>query len=104
EQLSLAMSPVLEGLSALAPKTEKAVSEKQVELLSPEEINQMLDELTNMLKEMDPDAEEKVNEMITKFGNQVDLQLMKRLARHVSGFEFEEALELLEEIRAMPIN
>ncbi len=42
--------------------------------------------------------------MITQFGNQVDLKLMKRLAQHVSGFEFEEALELLVEVRAMPVN
>jgi len=104
EQLSLAMSPVMEGLSALVPTTEKAVSVKKVELLSPQEIKQMLDELTKMLKEMDPDSEEKVTEMITQFGNQVDLKLMKRLARHVSGFEFEEALELLGEVRAMPVN
>jgi len=104
EQLSLAMSPVLEGLSALAPTTEKAVSVEKVELLSPQEINQILDELTKMLKEMDPDSEEKVTEMITQFGNQLDLKLMKRLAQHVSGFEFEEALELLVEVRAMPVN
>jgi CheY-like chemotaxis protein len=104
EQLSLAMSPVLEGLSALAPTTEEAVSVEKVELLSPQEINQILDELTKMLKEMDPDSEEKITEMITQFGNQVDLQLMKRLAQHVSGFEFEEALELLVEVRAMPVN
>ena len=104
EQLSLTMSPVLEGLSALAPTTEKAVSVEKVELLSPQEINQILDELTKMLEEMDPDSEEKVTEMITQFGNQVDMQLMKRLARHVSGFEFEEALELLVEVRAMPVN
>ena len=98
------MSPVLEGLSALAPTTEEAVSVEKVELLSPQEINQILDELTKMLKEMDPDSEEKVTEMITQFGNQVDLKLMKRLAQHVSGFEFEEALELLVEVRAMPVN
>ena len=42
--------------------------------------------------------------MITQFGNQVDRQLMKRLAQHVSGFEFEQALELLVEVRAMPVN
>jgi len=42
--------------------------------------------------------------MITQFGNQVDLKLMKRLARHVSGFEFEEALALLGKVRAMPVN
>ncbi|MEE9551598.1 MAG: hypothetical protein V3V89_00995 [Gammaproteobacteria bacterium] len=42
--------------------------------------------------------------MISQFGNQVDLRLMERLARHVNGFEFEEALELLVEIRAMPVN
>jgi PAS domain S-box-containing protein len=104
EQLSQAMSPLLEGLSALAPIIEKAVPVENVELLSPEEINQKLDELTKMLEEMDPDAEEKVTEMITQFGNQVDLQLMKRLARHVNGFEFEEALELLVEVQAMPVN
>ncbi len=103
EQLSQVMSPVLEGLSALAPTTEKAVPAEKVDLLSPQEINQKLDELTKMLEEMDPDSEEKVTEMIPRFGNQVDLQLMKRLARHVSGFEFEEALELLVEIRAMPV-
>ncbi len=104
EQLSLAMSPVLEGLSILAPTTEKAVTVEKVELLSPQEINQIFDELTKMLEEMDPDSEEKVAEMITQFGNQVDLQSMKRLARHVSGFEFEEALELLVEVRTMPVN
>ena len=104
EQLSLAMSPVMEGLSALAPTTEKAVSVKKVELLSPQEINQKLDELTKMLEEMDPHSSEKVTEMITRFGNQVDLQLMKRLAQHANRFEFEEALELLVEVRAMPVN
>jgi hypothetical protein len=29
---------------------------------------------------------------------------MKRLAKHVSGFEFEEVLALLVEIRAIPVN
>ena len=104
EQLSLVMSPVLEGLSALAPTTEKAVSVEKVEQLSPQEINQILDELSKMLEEMDPDSEEKVTEMIAQFGNQVDLRLMKRLEQHVGGFEFEEALELLVEIRAMVLN
>jgi actin-like ATPase involved in cell morphogenesis len=98
------MSPVLEGLSALAPTTEKTVSVVKVKLLSTQEINQILDELTKMLEEMDPDSEEKVTEMITQFGNQLDLKLMIRLAQHVSGFEFEEALELLVEVRAMPVN
>ena len=98
------MSPVLEGLSILAPTIEKAVTVEKVALLSPQEINQIFDELTKMLEEMDPDSEEKVTEMITQFGNQVDLQSMKRLARHVSGFEFEEALELLVELRTMPVN
>jgi HPt (histidine-containing phosphotransfer) domain-containing protein len=100
EQLALVMAPVLNGLSALAPEQTSGIQSETVEPLSSEEISQQLDELAEMLEEMDPDAEEKVAELKNHLGNQLDRQLFNKLAKYVSGFEFDEAQECLENIKA----
>jgi len=99
EQLALVMVPVLDGLSVLVPAAAQDTVADVARPLGPEEINQQLDELAEMLEEMDPDAEEKVAELASRLGNQADPQLIKQLTRQVSGFEFEEALQTVTKLR-----
>ena len=100
EQLALVMAPVLDGLSVLIPEQEADGQSAAVEPLTPEEFNQQLDELAKMLEEMDPDAEDKVTEISRRPGIQIDRHLLNKLARFVSGFEFDAAQECLESIRS----
>jgi PAS domain S-box-containing protein len=99
EQLALVMAPVLDGLATLVPAETTDVQTEAAEPLSPEEINQQLDELAEMLEEMDPDAEDKATELKSRLGNQADQQLLKQLVQQVGGFEFKEATETLDKIR-----
>jgi CheY-like chemotaxis protein len=99
DQLALVMTPVLDGLSALATEQTAGEQDEPVNLLSPEELNQHLNELAEMLEEMDPDAEEKVTELAGQISSQGHQQLIKSLLRQVSGFEFEDATETLAKLK-----
>lgn len=62
-------------------------------------VNSTIIELEAMLKEMDPDAEEKALELTKILGQTVDLSKLNKLTRLVSSFEFEKAQELLNSIK-----
>ena len=100
EQLALVMAPVLDGLAALVPTETMDVQTEAAEPLSAEEIHQQLDELAKMLEEMDPDAEDKVAEIKSRLGSHADQQLLRQLVQQVGSFEFEEATETLDKMRA----
>ena len=83
-----------------AAETLSAVRASLKQPPGPEEIKPLLDELAAMIEEMDHDAEEKVEEISSRVGAQLDGQLLRQLAQQVGGFEFDEAAETLEKIRA----
>ena len=70
-----------------------------VEALDRVKIPGLLDELADLLENMDPESEDKVADLQAALGGTVDRELVKDLVRHVSGFEFEEAQEILGRIR-----
>jgi two-component system sensor histidine kinase/response regulator len=66
-----------------------------------EKIASLLDELQGMAKEMDPDLDEKaqeINQLLHRHGS-IHRELGARLADQAENLEFEEALETLAELR-----
>ena len=98
EQLEQAMTPVLEGLATLVP-AESGQAPETTESLSPEEALKLLDELAGLIEDMDPDAQERAEELATSIRGMMDKQLLKTLVKQVSEFEFDEATESLGLIR-----
>lgn len=96
----LAMQPVIQGLATLAPAAAEASSEQAVsEPVDPARVATLMDQLSVLLEEMDPDAEEKVAELVALCGHHLERPLFKRLSQQISGFEFEEATETLLRLR-----
>ena len=99
-QLEAVMQPLLQGLSAIASADElsasEVVSSGSVDL---DRVAPLFDSLETMFEEMDPDAEEKVTELVGQLGESGDHQLVKTLIKQVGGFEFEEAVESLEKLK-----
>ena len=52
-----------------------------------------------MLDEMDPDAEEALAALLPALKPRVDPGLLKKLQAQVAGFDFEEGLKTLSEVR-----
>ncbi len=59
----------------------------------------LFDALETMFEDMDPDAEEKVTELVGQLGESGDRQLAKTLIKQVGGFEFEGAVESLAKLK-----
>jgi ribosomal protein L12E/L44/L45/RPP1/RPP2 len=72
--------------------------------ISPEEMSDLFEAVETLLKEMDPDAEEKAAELIGALGRRADRQSLRRLEKQVAGFEFEEALESIAQLRKTVFN
>lgn len=102
DQLELAMGPVLQGLSGLAVAEDTdGETEKDADLTG---ITPMLDELKELIEEMDPDAEEKAEALQRKLSGTANRKLTAQLPRQVSGFEFEDGLETLAQLREDVLN
>ena len=97
EQLELAMQPVLQGLSGLAKDQEVAAAPNAE--IDPAEVSSILDELEGLIEEMDPDSEEKAEALQRMLGGTGDRKLSAQLVQQVSGFEFDDALTTLANIR-----
>ena len=96
-ELEQAITPVLSGLGQLnrAPEEARPVAESA----DRDTIVQLLDELGELIDGMDPESEEKAEELAKALGRQADPALLRKLARQLSGFEFDEALETLARVR-----
>ncbi len=96
--LERVMTPILTGLSGLAGANDGV----NVELpeLSDKDLTLLFDELEKLLKDMDPDAEEKISELRPHLESRADPHELKQLVRSVSGFEFDAALTLLEQVKS----
>ena len=64
----------------------------------------IVEAVETLLQEMDPDAEEKAAELIGALGRRADRQSLRRLEKQVAGFEFEEALESIAQLRKTVFN
>jgi CheY-like chemotaxis protein/two-component sensor histidine kinase len=100
DELAMVMRPIVEDLSALAPAQTAEVQAGPAEPLNADEAGRLLDELAEMIEEMDPDAEEKVDEIYKRTIGQVDGKLLRQLVRQIGGYEFDEAAETLDKIRS----
>jgi CheY-like chemotaxis protein len=101
EALQLAMDPVLQGLTALS--TDHEPSADTDENIEPAEIASLLDELEQLIREMDPDSEQKAEVLQRKLGGSGDSKLAAELVRNVSAFEFDAALQTLGRLKAISI-
>jgi PAS domain S-box-containing protein len=97
-ELQMVMDPVLGGLSVLS-SSDETVARQQKAAPDSKQFDATMDGLKVLLEEMDPDAEDKVAELTALAGEWVDGNLLARLSRQVSGFEFDEALETLSELQ-----
>jgi CheY-like chemotaxis protein/two-component sensor histidine kinase len=100
DELAMVMRPIVEDLSALAPAQTAEVQAGPAEPLNADEAARLLDELAEMIEEMDPDAEEKVDEIYKRTIGQVDGKLLRQLVQQIGGYEFDEAAETLDKIRS----
>lgn len=99
EQLAVAMMPVLGGLSALVPSEFENLSSEMSVSFNPENTVQLLDELTEMLDEMDPGAEDKAVVLGDISKDTVDQKIIRNLIKSNAEFEFDEANEILADIK-----
>ena len=93
-----AMDTVISGLvTQIAPDPESGGAPLSVH---SEELLLVLQQLSKMLDEMDPEAEELANKLYRSLGQTQNFRsLTKKLSQQVSGFEFDEAQETLQELR-----
>ena len=99
-QLEAVMQPLLQGLSAIASEDETPVSD--IVSSGPVDLDRiapLFDALETMFEDMDPDAEEKVTELVGQLGESGDHQLAKTLIKQVGSFEFEGAVESLAKLK-----
>jgi CheY-like chemotaxis protein len=94
------LTPVMQGLEVLAALAEtQETAPPDTEPVDPEVLTSLLDELQTLLEEMDPEAEEKVATLKTKFVTEGAQKLVKKLSRQVGEFEFEDAQKTLASLR-----
>ena len=87
------MHPVLQKLAILS--TDREASADTDEYIEPADMASMLDGLEELIREMDPDSEQKAEELQRKLGSSGDRILAAQLLREVSAFEFDDALQTL---------
>ena len=101
--LEEAMLPVMGGLASLAGSGAGEARAPSSEPADPARIAALIVEVATMLDEMDPDAEDRVNELALMIRGQADARLLKLLVRQTAGFEFEEAQATLADLKqALP--
>jgi len=94
------LAPVMQGLEVLAVsgKTEESTatdgSPIDVEAILP-----LIDEIQVLLEEMDPEAEDKVADLKALLGGGAHQKLVNVLSKRVGEFEFEDAREILAQLR-----
>ena len=87
-----------------APSQQERKETEATEPLDHESVAKLFDELAALIDEMDPDAEEKLVELSAAVSSHADPVLLKRLARQVGGFEFDEAQATLQALRSKLIS
>jgi len=100
ESFEDSMETVMSGLKDYLGQQTDSVIKKPDQDVTPEEILNRIQQLDTLLEEMDPEAEEiasKLHQLLGKSGK--TRQLTTSLVQKVSGFEFEEAQEILKALR-----
>ena len=100
ESFEDSMETVMSGLKDYLGQQTDSVKKKLDQDVTPEEILNRIEQLDTLLEEMDPEAEEiasKLHHLLGKSGK--TRQLTTSLLQKVSGFEFEEAQEILKALR-----
>ena len=87
------MGVVMDSLKELSLTSDKQKSGIKAgkSPLDVDAVNQVLNELSYLIEEMDPDAEEKAGHLKEQLYGPPYTELVKKLSRQVEEFEFEEA-------------
>ena len=85
------------SLTAVAAAGDPSVETKTLE--SQEAIASQLTALEKLMQEMDPEAEDVLAALFPTLTACVDHALLKRLKAQVAGFEFEDGLKTLSEVK-----
>ena len=101
------MTPVIQGLASLTDagsgaQAGAAAGDSFLETNghdAEESLDPRLAALERMLDEMDPDAEEALAALLPALKPRVDPGLLKKLQAQVAGFDFEEGLKTLSEVK-----
>lgn len=97
------LAPVLQALlSALAPVADGGGSTTQPADAGPldlELVRQLCEELNTLLEEMDPESQEKLEELSSALAGHAEPTQIRSLTRHIDGFEFEKAQAALDSLR-----
>jgi signal transduction histidine kinase/DNA-binding response OmpR family regulator/HPt (histidine-containing phosphotransfer) domain-containing protein len=96
ENVVLALSPVLEGLTALEHKA----TAKQVKALDPEQLKSIMDRLRALLEDDDADATEVVEELLEVSATGAHTIALKQLAKAIGEYDFDQALEELANLES----
>jgi HPt (histidine-containing phosphotransfer) domain-containing protein len=92
-EIKTAMTVVMDSLAELTSTSDKQKSGiKAGEIsLDVDSVIQALDEISHLIEEMDPDAEEKAGHLKEQLYGTPYTNLVKKLSRQVEEFEFEDA-------------
>jgi HPt (histidine-containing phosphotransfer) domain-containing protein len=90
------LRPVLEGIAGIE-ETYYDVPVHYMEGEAEERTKELMQQLRSLVEDDDTDATEVIDELEAMTGDSVDRQMLKRLAGAVSEYDFDEALEILNE-------
>ncbi len=97
-QLAAPLNVVMDGLRSL--EKEKQTSDVEKAQISPSELLEILNELEALLLDMDPESEQKAEELAVKASGSKYADLAKKILRVTADFEFEEAGKVLHHLKA----
>ncbi len=96
--VATALSPMLAGLSALE---QPATSTKAQEDVDPEKRNALLAQLQDLLEDDDTEAGEVIEELEKMLGKGEQTSVLQRLSTAIGEYDFEQALEELENLKSV---
>jgi len=96
DDVSMSLSIVLNGLQSL--KQVKPKTSEKDEILDEQKLELLLDRLRQLLEDDDADAADVVEELEKLPGIQAHHRVLKRLLKAIEDYDFELALEELEQL------
>ena len=91
------LNPVIDSLSLIEVKKEKAVS--QLPVNSDEEIRQKINTLRTLLEDSDEKAVDCLNDILDRVNGGALARELKTLQRHIENYDFDVALESLRRLQ-----
>jgi PAS domain S-box-containing protein len=97
DKFKICLDEVMNGLKTLSSENDAVATDDAP--VTPDVLLPLLDELDAFLDDMDPDSEEKAEAIAKLASNSEYAELTKKILRQTSDYEFDEARELLQQLK-----